>query len=115
MLCRSGRQGLAARSGSADVRVLAGRAEKSVSALLVNYTIQQPSDRVIELHLANLRPGAKRLLVWRVDQDRKWCSEALELKPVECRDACTAREFQCQILLPADSVAMVSLTDSPAV
>ena len=34
--------------------------------------------------------------------------------PVLCRDVCTATEFQCQILLPADSVAMVSLTDSAA-
>jgi len=111
MLSRLGRERLSARA-DAGIGVLAGREDGCVSVLIVNHAVAEQHGRVAVLRFSNLRPGLKRLTVYRIDEDRRWDEDALELRPTERRDASTGTEFECQVLLPADSVAMVRLADA---
>jgi xylan 1,4-beta-xylosidase len=110
MLSRLGEDQLAASSDDHDVRVLAGRAPGSVSVLAVNHSLDVPRDRLVTLSFTNLPPGAKRLTLCRIDKERRWDADRLELVPVEQRETCTLCEYQCQFLLPADSVALLQLS-----
>jgi hypothetical protein len=110
MLSRMGEQELAAQSTS-EVRFMAARGEDGLSVLAVNRAAETGSDRVAVMRFRNLRPGVKRLTVHRVDGQCTWCGETLEMPPVESRDVSTAADFECHVLLPADSVAMLRLGD----
>jgi hypothetical protein len=57
-----------------------------------------------------LRPGPRRLTVTRIDRQRRWDAGRLVLLPVEQRDTYVAADYECQILLPANAVAQVTLT-----
>lgn len=109
MLARLGEMQLAAASDDADVRVLAGKGEGHVSVLAVNHSLDAPRDRLLTLRFSHLLPGVKHLTVTRVDRDRRWDAERLELLPVEQREVDVAGDFTCQVLLPADSVALITL------
>lgn len=97
---------------SGDVRAIAGRAEGRVSVMAVSHCGGEAGDRVAIVKFSNLHPGPKRLTVRRIDDGRRWCPETLELQPVEERDVCTSSCFECHVLLPADSVALISLHDT---
>lgn len=109
MLSRLGDERLVARSDDPDVRVLAARRKGSVSALLVNFNVQTARDTVVTVHFAGLSPGRKRLALYRIDRDRRWSEEALELLPLERREVETDARFRCQVYCPADSVAALVL------
>lgn len=111
MLSRLGRERLSARA-DAGIGVLAGQADGCVSVLAVNHGVEDQCDRVAVLRFSHLTPGLKRLTVYRIDEDRRWDKDTLELNPTERRDVNTGAEFECQVLLPADSVAMVRLADA---
>jgi hypothetical protein len=49
--------------------------------------------------------------VYRIDKERRWDSDRLELLPVERRKVYVLPEYECQVLLPADSVALIDLID----
>jgi hypothetical protein len=114
MLARMGSEKLAARSDDGEVRVLAGRGDGRVAVMLVNYSLEERCDRAAALHLANLPAGPKRLTVCRLDDRRRWRPESLELEPVERREISTAGPVEFHVLLPADSVALVTLEALPA-
>jgi hypothetical protein len=40
-----------------------------------------------------------------------WSDKSLELEPVEHREVDVKEQFSCQVLCPADSVALVTLED----
>jgi hypothetical protein len=82
--------------------------------MLVNYSLEERCDRAAALHLANLPAGPKRLTVCRLDDRRRWRPESLELEPVERREISTAGAVEFHVLLPADSVALVTLEALPA-
>ncbi|MEW6754054.1 MAG: hypothetical protein AB1505_24200 [Candidatus Latescibacterota bacterium] len=130
MLSRLGSERLAAHSGHGDLTVLAARQGGTVSIMLANYGLERPADRVAVLQLSGLQPGVRRLAVWRLDAARRWDEEARTpdgapraaaagqpvalagppvLRPVEQREVDTADSFSCQVLLPADAVALVRL------
>ncbi len=111
LLARLGERQLQARSNPREVRFLAGGDEDRTCALAVNYSLDERTDRVLEVHFKNLRDGLKDLTVWRIDNDRRWSCESLEIKPVERRRTEAPAEFMCQVYLPADSVALVELAD----
>jgi len=110
MLSRLGEQRLAVEAPP-ELRALAGRSEERIGVFLVNQDADQAQARIVNLRFHNLSPGLKSLTVHRVDGDRLWRPRALELRPVEQRDVCTGRDFECQVLAPADSVAAVWLAD----
>jgi len=93
---------------------LAGRSEGRIGVMVVNCGAEQAADCIAALRLRGLRPGAKSLTVNRLDGDRRWCEDTLELRPVERREVCVAEDFSCQVYLPADSVAAVWLEDERA-
>jgi hypothetical protein len=110
MLSRLGDEKLPADSPP-GLRVLAGRAGGRVGVVIVNHGAEEAADRIANLRVCNLSPGVKSLTVARIDDDCRWCTDTLELQPVERRDVCVAGDFSCQVLVPADSVAAVWLTD----
>jgi len=109
MLAGLGEERLPASSDNADVRVLAGRGEKELSVFLTNFSLHQSRDLITTLRFSGLKPGCKQLTVHRIDGSRRWCEQALDLLPCERREVCTPRDFRCQVYLPADSVATVTL------
>lgn len=111
MLAQMGDERLAISCDDRDVRVLAGRAGSAVSALAVNYSLDEQAHRIAKLQFSNVAAGLKRLTVHRIDPQRRWCPDSLDLQAVEDRHICTSFDFLCQILLPADSVALIRLTD----
>jgi xylan 1,4-beta-xylosidase len=111
MLSRLGVEQVAAQSDEPDARVLAARGEGQVSALIANWSPQTSCDRVLTLRFAGLSPGRKRLTTRRIDGERRWTADTLELVPVEHREVVTGGAFQCQVLAPADSVTWVALEE----
>jgi hypothetical protein len=113
MLSRLGDEKLAV-CPSGGLRVLAGRGENGLGAVVVNLGAEEAADRIANLRFRNVRPGTKSLTVERLDGDRPWCPDTLALRPVERRDVSVSTEFACQVVSPADSVVAVWLTDTPA-
>lgn len=111
MLSRMGEERLAVRLDQPDMPVLAARGERSVSTLLANVHAETSQDRLVALHYAHLVPGPKVLTVYRIDADRRWSVDDLELQPVERRSVYAPETFRCQVYAPADSVVMVRLAD----
>lgn len=109
MLARLGEEQLAAWSDDVDVHVLAGCAPGRISVLVANHGLEGPHDRVLTLHWTHLEPGVRSLTVYRIDGERHWDAERLELVPVERRVIAVLAEYSCQILLPANTVALVEL------
>jgi hypothetical protein len=64
---------------------------------------------LVTLQFANLSPGRKQLTTYRIDGERRWSTEELELIPLERREVDTRSEFRCQAFCPADTVVMVQL------
>jgi hypothetical protein len=111
MLRQMGEDRLAATCDDRDVRVVAGRSGSAVCALAVNYSLERGAHRAASVRFCNIAAGPKRLTVYRVDAQRRWCPESLELQPIEQRDTYAGGELLCQVLLPADSVALIRLSD----
>lgn len=109
MLSRLGENQLAARTDEPEVRVLAARGEKTVSALLVNLGQPASSDRVVTVQFTNLSPGRRRLVTYRIDAARRWSPQTLALLPLEQRETYAGAGFRFQLYCPADSVTMVTL------
>ena len=111
MLSRLGEKQVAASSNDVGVRVLAGRSPSGVSVMAVNHSLDEQRDRVVTLHFSNLPPGVKQLTVTRIDGEKRWNGGELELLPVEQRETYTQADYACQVWLPANSVAMVVLSN----
>ena len=111
MFGRLGEERLLAASDHPDVRVMAGRSAGRTAAMLANYSLQDPADRVVSLRYAHLSAGVKRLTTWRIDDSRRWSDSPLELHPLESREVDTLESHEHHVLLPAECVAMVCLDE----
>jgi len=111
MLARLGDERLAASSDDADLWVLAARSDRQLSALLVNFDPRCSRDLVATVHLSGLQPGRKLVTLFRLDRDRRWRVGRLELLPVERREVYAPASFLRQLYSPADSIALLTLTD----
>ena len=109
MLAQLGETQVAARSDHRDVRVLAGTSAGAVAVLAVNHSLDTQANQVATLRFEGLAPGPRLLTVARIDGARRWDAETLALQPVERRRVVVLREFACQVTLPANSVALVTL------
>jgi len=112
MLKHLGEERIAAHADCQDIRVLAARSHRALSVFIVNLGRHGSEDMVLTLHFSKLSPGRKHLTTYRIDAERKWSSETLELIPIEHREVDTLYTFHCQVYSPADSVAMVQLSDT---
>ncbi|MFW6146134.1 MAG: GH39 family glycosyl hydrolase [Planctomycetota bacterium] len=111
MLHRLGCDRLDASSDKTDVRVLAARGQDRWSAMVINYAPDETQDRVVSVHWDDLPPGRKALVTYRIDDRRRWDAAALEMIPLEQREVDTLGPYECQVYLPAGSVALVELVD----
>ena len=110
MLAQLGETQVAASTDDVAVRTLAGRDARRLSVMLVNHSLDAQQDRVATCSFSNLEAGMKQLTVYRLDQRQRWDAERLGLLPVEQRQTYTQQTYQCQIGLPANSVALVTLS-----
>ncbi len=113
LLTRMGDEKLFAQSSSTDVRVLAGCQAGEQSVMLVNFNLIESNDKIIEVTFQNLKPGSRRLTIYRIDQECRWNEETLEPNPIEIRDTYTLENFCTQVYLPADSISVIHLKECP--
>jgi xylan 1,4-beta-xylosidase len=111
MLSRMGEERLAATSQHPDIRCLAARQEGQIAVMVVNFNQQCLQDRVVKLSFNHLKPGARQLRAYRIDDGLRWSDEILELIPYEERLVDVLPEFEYQCYSPADSVLMLTLED----
>jgi xylan 1,4-beta-xylosidase len=121
MLAEMGEVQVHARSDTRGIRVLAGRSgalvredracEDRVCVLLVNHDLDFNRDQVARLQFRGLKPGPRQLTVTRIDGQRRWDAGTLTLLPLEQRDTYVGEAYECQVLLPANSVAQVTLAE----
>jgi hypothetical protein len=91
-----------------NVRILASRDDRYTTVFLTNYHINRPEDVIMCLYFKNAPEGKARMTVCRVDNDMRWDSDRLELIPTESRTTYIHHDFKFFILVPADSVVMVT-------
>lgn len=109
MLSRMGNNRLKASSDTPELRVLAGKDADAEAVLLTSFALRGNVDRLGTIHFTHLAPGRRRLQVWRIDGDRRWSTDKLELQPVESREVDVRETFTCQLTYPADSVTLLRL------
>lgn len=108
---------------SGSLSGLASRREGQVAVLFANYKsgsnnrleandgLEANADRIVILKFSGLQPGMKRMTIFRIDNQKLWDEQALEMKPVESRRVDVMSEFQCQCYSPENSVVAVFLQD----
>jgi xylan 1,4-beta-xylosidase len=102
------------QTSSQDLHVYASAGDGSLSAMVVNTTVDPAAgeDRLVTLTYTGLAPGRPRLLtVYRIDSDRRWCDQTLQQAPLEQRVVVNAGDFEHQLLVPSDTVAFCRLTE----
>ena len=109
MLTRISGTRLKTSSDVKDIRLIASRNQKTISILAANFSMQDSADQLAKIHLINLARGERKLTVYRIDRDRSWSNDKLELNPIEARDIDVKESFSFQVLLPADSVTLILL------
>ena len=110
MLSRMGDERIVAESDHPHVRVLAGASTSGPRLMLVNWAPAESADRVVTVRFKYIDPGPKRLVVYRIDPQRRWTQTPPTLIPSESRDSETGPTFECQILSPRDSVSLLTLS-----
>ncbi|MGC9349173.1 MAG: GH39 family glycosyl hydrolase [Anaerolineae bacterium] len=111
MLAHLGDTELRATSDHRAVRVLAGQSAGESAVLAINHSLDWNEDQVATLRFSGLKPGPRRLVVYRIDGTRRWDEATPGMKPIEARTTYVLEDFACQIKLPANSVAMAQLRD----
>ena len=64
---------------------------------------------IMSLHFKDAPAGKVRKTVYRIDDAMKWDNDHLKLIPVEDRVTYVHNDFSFFLLVPADSVVMVTL------
>lgn len=102
--------------GTDRVHVLSGTSATTISTMLINVALDKDQSWPVlsTLTFNGLRPGECVLTVYRIDQDRRWDDRPVDLRPMETRRVFVRETFECQLLLPADTVSMVTLVASAA-
>ncbi len=98
-------------SGAGDVAAIAGREQEGCSLLLANWQLGHPSV-VASIRFAAAGEGPRVLRALRIDDHLKdRLSHQGELMPLEERRVIVDGDFRCQMLLPSNSVMLVSLRE----
>lgn len=94
-----------------NLKTQAVRDGKKLSVIISNYSTQDTRDTIVTVRYDNLTTGNKKLTIYRIDNDRRWDEEKLELIPVEQRRISTLPDFSYQCYCPEDSVVVLILED----
>jgi xylan 1,4-beta-xylosidase len=111
MLGRMGRDTVLSSCQHPGMRVRAVRDDRKVSALVVNHDTQPTADVTVKLNFSHLSRGRKLLKTYRIDNQRRWVAETLELVPLETREVDTYPAFSCQVYSPEGTVTLLVLED----
>lgn len=111
MLSRMGDTQVATTCAAADLHVQAVQGNGKLALLIANYDPEQSRDLIVTTSFTNLQPGVRKLRAWRIDDERRWSSEMLELHPIEERTVAVLPDFLYQFYVPADSVLLVTLEE----
>lgn len=109
MLSRMGENKVSTRCEEELLKTQAAAGEGKVSVLMSNYSLKGDKDLIVTVRYTNLKPGPKKLTIFRIDDDQHWDSDALELMPVDQRMVDVMSEFEYQCYCPSDSVVMMTL------
>lgn len=116
LLSRLGDTRLIATGGDQVDRLslLSGQGPDSVSTLLANVSLDEAvsAPLLVTVTFSHLRPGPRLLSIFRIDEDCRWDAVTRQLRPLETRRLIARDEFECQLFLPADSVSMVTLSET---
>jgi hypothetical protein len=107
-----GDEKIKAHSTAVDIRPQAACSDGRLSLMIVNYDPTESRDVLVTINFANLKPGIRKLSARRIDENRRWSSEKLELDPIDERRVAVLPEFIYQFYSPADSVLLVTLEES---
>lgn len=111
MLSRMGEEKIPTTCADRELHAQAARGEGRLSVVLSNYSIQSSRHLIVTVRFFGLKPGLKRLTIHRIDNERRWDPEKLELIPVDQRRVDTMEEFEYQCFVPADSVSLLTLEE----
>jgi xylan 1,4-beta-xylosidase len=92
-----------------DIRLLASRDEKTISIFASNFSMQDSTDHLAKIRLTGLEPGDSKLTIYRIDRSHSGSDEKLEMLLTEAREIDVKETFSFQVLLPADSVTLITL------
>lgn len=113
MVGQLGSEKLAATCPDPQVRVCAGLDGPTLAVMVANLDPSPQAERLVEITFHRLPPGNRRLTVYRIDEQRRWNEDSLDLLPVEVREVFTLDDFCTQLWLPRDSVLLLRLEDQP--
>lgn len=114
ILNRQGSERLEFSNSIPGLTTLATRENGQISAVVVNYDANESQDRIFKIHFSNLKPGVRRLKVYRIDDANRWSDETLDLSVIEERRIDALADFEYQFFSPADSVLWVTLDEIPS-
>lgn len=109
LLSRMGEEKAETVCSDKDIKAQAVSGDGKLSVIMSNYSLQSTRDIIITCRFANLQPGMKKLTVYRIDDEKRWNSEELELIPVEQRMVDTMSDFEYQCYCPGDSIVCMTL------
>jgi hypothetical protein len=110
MLTMAGDTMIQAESSQENLKVKAFTGiNNAVSIMVINRGDTGLGDRIVTVKLDGLRSGIRTLKNYRLDGNKNWNEETLDLYPVEQRRVFVNEQFECQIFCPADSVSLLCI------
>jgi xylan 1,4-beta-xylosidase len=113
MLSRMGDEQAQWHSDDPELWVRSCARQDRCAVMIANYQtdMEKSEDKLVTNVFKNLTPGHKEITVYRIDENRRWSEEEMELLPVEHREVGSAAgiDFKFPVFCPADSVTMVVL------
>jgi xylan 1,4-beta-xylosidase len=111
MLGRMGRETVLSSCQQPGLRVRAVRDDKKVSAMVVHHHTEATADIIVKLNFSHLSHSRKLLHTYRIDNQRRWNAETMQLLPRETREVDTYPTFSCQVYSPQGTVSLLVLED----
>jgi len=90
-----------------NIRILTSRDDKRTTLFLPNYNPDRTEDITLSIYFKNAPQGKARMNVYRINDERKWDNNRLELTPTENRIAYIHDDFWFSVFIPANCVVMV--------
>ena len=91
-----------------NIRLLSSVDDRYVTLFLTNYHPEATENLTLSVYFKNAPQGMTRMKVFRIDDQKSWDNERLQLIPVENRLVYVHDDFWFSLFVPEDSVVMVT-------
>jgi hypothetical protein len=91
-----------------DIRIIASNDNRRATVFITNYNPESAGDLILSLKFKNAREGKADMKVCRIDENRRWDEDTLELIPTENRTVYLHEDFHFSVYVPANGVVAVS-------